>query len=68
MAAPPGTEQPEFALFSAPDAERSFSVNVAPSPPRSDGDNDDELLEIVVFRCREVTVYRIPPRSAQGHK
>ncbi|PHJ23086.1 adaptin ear-binding coat-associated protein 2 (necap-2) isoform 2 family protein [Cystoisospora suis] len=66
MAAPPGAGQPGLTHSAAPGAGSSF-CGMAPSPPRNDDEND-ELLEIIVFKCREVTVYKIPPRSARGHK
>nr|CEL66648.1 TPA: Adaptin ear-binding coat-associated protein 2 (NECAP-2) isoform 2 family protein [Neospora caninum Liverpool] len=30
--------------------------------------DEDEALEFIVYSCRQVTVYKIPPRTPQGHR
>ncbi|PFH37736.1 Adaptin ear-binding coat-associated protein 2 (NECAP-2) isoform 2 family protein [Besnoitia besnoiti] len=51
--------------MATPASQAAEAVSAKPSPLDQ---KDDEALELVIYSCREVTVYKIPPRSLQGHR
>ncbi|EPT29731.1 Adaptin ear-binding coat-associated protein 2 (NECAP-2) isoform 2 family protein [Toxoplasma gondii ME49] len=62
----PSQEMPQMAT-DAPEA-KSRPVEAEDAAPPVENKDDNEALEFIVYNCREVTVYKIPPRTPQGHR